>query len=64
MEKIDTKDLAKVISNLVSVIKEQNKCIDKQNQYIKENNDILKDLKIRLGSVANAIANGGSVVNV
>jgi len=63
MDKIDIKELTKAINGLVSVIKEQNKNIDKQNQYIKENTDTLKELRTRLGSVANAIANGGNVVS-
>lgn len=64
MDKIDTKDLTKAITNLCTVIRDQNKQIERQNQYIKENTETLKDLKTRLGSVANAITNGGNIVNV
>ena len=63
MDKVDTKELTRAVNSLVSAIKEHNKYLDKQNQYTKENNEILKDLKTRLTSVANAISNGGTIVS-
>ena len=63
MDKVDTKELTKAVNSLVSAIREHNKYVDKQNQYTKENNEILKDLKTRLTSVANAISNGGTIVS-
>ena len=63
MDKVDTKELTKAVNSLVSAIREHNKYVDKQNQQTKENNEILKDLKTRLTSVANAISNGGTIVS-
>ena len=56
MDKKEAQDLVKVLSNLVTVLKEHNKYIDKQTEAMKE-------LRTRLGSVANAITSGGSIVN-
>lgn len=55
--------MVKVLSNLVTVLKEHNKYIDKQNQTLRDNTEAMKELRTRLGSVANAITSGGSVVN-
>lgn len=63
MDKVDVKELTKVLSNLVTVIRDQNKFIDKQNQCIEKNTEALKELRTRLTSVANAIGNGGTIVN-
>lgn len=63
MDKVDVKELTKVLSNLVTVIRDQNKFIDKQNQCIEKNTEVLKELRTRLTSVANAIGNGGTIVN-
>lgn len=63
MEKKEAQDLAKAINSLVTVIKEQNKLNDKTNQILTNNVEAIKDLRTRLASVANAISNGGSVVN-
>ncbi len=63
MDKKEAQDLVKVLSNLVTVLKEHNKYIDKQNQTLRENTEAMKELRTRLGSVANAITSGGSVVN-
>ena len=63
MDKKEAQDLVKVLSNLVTVLKEHNKCIDKQNQSLRDNTEAIKELRTRLGSVANAITSGGSVVN-
>jgi len=63
MDKKEAQDLVKVLSNLVTVLKEHNKYIDKQNQSLRDNTEAMKELRTRLGSVANAITSGGSVVN-
>lgn len=63
MDKKEAQDLVKVLSNLVTVLKEHNKYIDKQNQSLRDNTEAIKELRTRLGSVANAITSGGSVVN-
>ncbi len=63
MDKKEAQDLVKVLSNLVTVLKEHNKYIDKQNQTLRDNTEAMKELRTRLGSVANAITSGGSVVN-
>lgn len=63
MDKKEAQDLIKVLSNLVTVLKEHNKYIDKQNQTLRDNTEAMKELRTRLGSVANAITSGGSVVN-
>ena len=63
MEKKEAQDLTKAIVSLVNVIKEQNKINDAYNKALRDNTDTLKDLRTRLGSVANAITSGGSVVN-
>lgn len=63
MDKKEAQDLIKVLSNLVTVLKEHNKYIDKQNQSLRDNTEAMKELRTRLGSVANAITSGGSVVN-
>lgn len=63
MDKKEAQDLVKVLSNLVTVLKEHNKYIDKQNQTLRDNTEAMKELHTRLGSVANAITSGGSVVN-
>lgn len=63
MDKKEAQDLVKVLSNLVTVLKEHNKYRDKQNQTLRDNTEAMKELRTRLGSVANAITSGGSVVN-
>lgn len=63
MEKKEAQDLTKAINSLVTVLKEHNKYIDKQNQTLRDNTEAMKELRTRLGSVANAITSGGSVVN-
>lgn len=63
MDKKEAQDLVKVLSNLVTVLKEHNKYNDKQNQTLRDNTEAMKELRTRLGSVANAITSGGSVVN-
>lgn len=63
MDKKEAQDLVKVLSNLVTVLKEHNKYIDKQNQSLRDNTEAIKELRTRLGSVANAITSGGSIVN-
>ncbi len=63
MDKKEAQDLVKVLSNLVTVLKEHNKYIDKQNQTLRDNTEAMKELRTRLGSVANVITSGGSVVN-
>ena len=63
MDKKEAQDLVKVLSNLVTVLKEHNKYIDKQNQTLRDNTESMKELRTRLGSVANVITSGGSVVN-
>ena len=63
MDKKEAQDLVKVLSNLVTVLKEHNKYIDKQNQTLRHNTEAMKELHTRLGSVANVITSGGSVVN-
>lgn len=63
MDKKEAQDLVKVLSNLVTVLKEHNKYIDKQNQTLRDNTEAMKELRTRLASVANAITSGGSVVN-
>lgn len=63
MDKKEAQDLVKVLSNLVTVLKEHNKYSDKQNQSLRDNTEAIKELITRLGSVANAITSGGSVVN-
>ena len=63
MDKKEAQDLVKVLSNLVTVLKEHNKYIDKQNQTSRDNTEAMKELRTRLGSVANVITSGGSVVN-
>lgn len=63
MDKKEAQDLVKVLSNLVTVLKEHNKYIDKQNQTLRDNTEAMKELRTRLGSVANAITSGGSFVN-
>jgi len=63
MDKKEAQDLVKVLSNLVTVLKEHNKYIDKQNQALRDNTEAMKELRTRLGGVANAITSGGSVVN-
>lgn len=63
MDKKEAQDLVKVLSNLVTVLKEHNKYIDKQNQTLRDNTEAMKELRTRLGSVANTITSGGSVVN-
>lgn len=63
MEKKEAQDLTKAINSLVTVLKEHNKYIDKQNQALRDNTEAMKELRTRLGSVANAITSGGSVVN-
>ena len=63
MEKKEAQDLTKAINSLVIVLKEHNKYIDKQNQALRDNTEAMKELRTRLGSVANAITSGGSVVN-
>lgn len=63
MDKKEAQDLVKVLSNLVTVLKEHNKYIDKQNQTLRDNTEAMKELRTRLGCVANAITSGGSVVN-
>ena len=63
MDKKEAQDLIKVLNNLVNVLKEHNKHVDKQNQTLRDNTEAMKELRTRLGSVANAITSGGSVVN-
>lgn len=64
MDKKEAQDLVKVLSNLVTVLKEHNKYSNKQNQTLRDNTEAMKELRrTRLGSVANAITSGGSVVN-
>ena len=63
MDKKEAQDLVKVLSNLVTVLKEHNKYIDKQNQTLRDNTEAMKELRTRLGSVANVFTSGGSVVN-
>lgn len=63
MERKEAQDLTKAISNLVIAMKEHNKFIDKQNQILRDNTEAIKELRTRLGSVANAISNGGGVAN-
>ena len=63
MDKKEAQDLVKVLSNLVTVLKEHNKYIDKQNQSLRDNTEAIKELRTRLGTVANAITSGGSIVN-
>lgn len=63
MEKKEAQDLARAIGSLSNAIKEHSKIIDKQNQMIRENSEVLKELRTRLSSVANAISNGGTIVN-
>ena len=63
MDKKEAQDLVKVLSNLVTVLKEHNKYIDKQNQTLRDNTEAMKELRTCVGSVANVITSGGSVVN-
>lgn len=63
MEKKEAQDLTKAISNLVIAVKEQNKNLDKISQILRDNTEAIKDLKTRLGSVANSLSNGGTIVN-
>ena len=63
MEKKEAQDLTKAISNLVIAVKEQNKNLDKISQILRDNTEALKELKTRLGSVANSLSNGGTIVN-
>lgn len=63
MEKKEAQDLTKAINSLVTVLKEHNKYVDKQNQALRDNTEAMKELRTRLGSVANAITSSGSVVN-
>lgn len=63
MDKKEAMDLTKAINSLVNVIKDQNKFLDKQNQILRDNTEAIKELRTRLGSVANAISNGGGVAN-
>lgn len=63
MDKKEAQDLAKTLNSLVNALKEQNKHIDKQNQILRDNTEVMKELRTRLGSLANAITSGGSVVN-
>ena len=57
MDKIDLKELTKAVNSLTTAIKEQNKFLDKGNQMQRDNTEALKDLRVRLASVANAISN-------
>ncbi len=63
MDKKEAQDLTKTLNNLVSALKEQNKHIDKQNQILRDNTEVMKELRTRLGSLANSITSGGTVVN-
>lgn len=63
MEKKEAQDLTKAISNLVIAVKEQNKSLDKISQILRDNTEAIKELKTRLGSVANTLSNGGTIVN-
>jgi DNA repair exonuclease SbcCD ATPase subunit len=63
MEKKEAQDLTKAISNLVIAVKEQNKNLDKISQILRDNTEAIKELKTRLGSVANLVSNGGTIVN-
>lgn len=63
MEKKEAQDLTKAISNLVIAVKEQNKNLEKISQILRDNTEAIKDLKTRLGSVANSLSNGGTIVN-
>lgn len=63
MEKKEAQDLTKAISNLVIAVKEQNKSLDKISQILRDNTEAIKELKTRLGSVANLVSNGGTIVN-
>ena len=49
MDKKEAQDLVKVLSNLVTVLKEHNKYIDKQNQSLRDNTEAIKELRTRLG---------------
>jgi uncharacterized coiled-coil DUF342 family protein len=62
MEKKEAQDLIKSITNLVNVIKEQNKINDTHNKELRDNTEAIKELRTRLASVANAISNG-TVIN-
>ena len=55
-------DLIKAILSLVKVIDQQNKTIEKQTSILKDNIEAIKELRTRLTSVANAISEGGKVV--
>lgn len=57
-----TQDLTKAIYSLVRVIEQQNKVIENYTKTLKENTEMTKELKTRLGSVANAISDGGKIV--
>lgn len=57
-----TQELTRAISSLVRVIEQQNKVIENYTRALKENTDMTKELKTRLGSVANAISDGGKIV--
>ncbi len=57
-----TQDLTKAIYSLVKVIEQQNKVIENYTKTLKENTEMTKELKTRLGSVANAISDGGKIV--
>ena len=57
-----TQELTKAILSLVKVIEQQNKVIENYTKALKDNTDVIKELKTRLGSVANAITEGGKIV--
>ena len=48
MDKKEAQDLVKVLSNLVTVLKEHNKYRDKQNQTLRDNTEAMKELRTRL----------------
>ena len=57
-----TQELTKAILSLVKAIDQQNKTIENYTKALKDNTDVTKELKTRLGSVANAITEGGKIV--
>lgn len=63
MDKKEAQDLTKAICSLVTVFKEMNKNMEQYTKSVRDTNETVKALNTRLGSLANSISDGGSIVN-
>jgi len=55
-------ELARAVLSLAKSLEQQNKIIENYTKVVKDNTEAIRELKTRLGGVANAIVERGNVV--